>query len=403
MDRKPVKAQRVSIFGDVCLGERFRDIKIPSEFDSDLLVGNLEGVFRLGAEPAQKAGPHVWQSSQFIESRVFKSTIWSLSNNHTLDFGVECAQSTAERLSNSYSGFGLPELVQKSWQKILLGDRQVSIVFVTEFSPEIKTNLSISTDGRWLDELVATLAKNSFPIIFYHGGLEGTPIPSTQQVERARKLVEIGAKAVLFSHSHVLGHIERYCGAVIDYGMGNFAVDPKTWNPYHEFALHSRVHTISLTEKGELEISSEVVKIKNDSSLDSVIEIETIKDASEAKSLENYQAWLMDTVQDAPKHQVALNYVARAYWNHLGLRNLLLGALLETISRHFGGILRKIPRMDLFLPFGRRLLFDLLAQPSNFIQLRNFISDPQVPGDSSPSTSAQNLEALLVPKRMRNL
>lgn len=59
-------------------------------------------------------------------------------------------------------------------------------------------------------------------ICIVHGGIEYRRFPTLRQRSLAHRLVDRGAKSVIFHHSHVEGVWENYCGRLIHYGLGNF-------------------------------------------------------------------------------------------------------------------------------------------------------------------------------------
>lgn len=58
--------------------------------------------------------------------------------------------------------------------------------------------------------------------IIVHGGIEYRKNPTVYQRYLSHLLIELGANAVIFHHSHILGNHEWLNGKLIHYGLGNF-------------------------------------------------------------------------------------------------------------------------------------------------------------------------------------
>ena len=84
-----------------------------------------------------------------------------------------------------------------------------------------------STKGTGLDRLIAGIRAVrptvDTVIVYLHWGVEGTTCPSPRQQEVAEALVGAGADVVVGSHSHRVETAGRLDGALVDYGLGNFA------------------------------------------------------------------------------------------------------------------------------------------------------------------------------------
>jgi poly-gamma-glutamate synthesis protein (capsule biosynthesis protein) len=63
-------------------------------------------------------------------------------------------------------------------------------------------------------------------IVFGHGGKEHYPYPTPEMVRRSRFMVDMGADAVIWSHTHCPLPWETYAGRPIIYGLGNLVFEP---------------------------------------------------------------------------------------------------------------------------------------------------------------------------------
>ena len=75
---------------------------------------------------------------------------------------------------------------------------------------------------RLLRYIRAAKASYDYVILFFHGGNEHNPLPSPATRERYRLFCDMGADAVVATHTHCPQGWEIYDGKPIVYSMGNF-------------------------------------------------------------------------------------------------------------------------------------------------------------------------------------
>ncbi len=83
---------------------------------------------------------------------------------------------------------------------------------------------------RQVPELLAPViaearAKYDRVIVAAHWGVSGVPSPSAPRKAAARKLIDLGADAVISHHPHVLQGVEIYHSGLIAYSLGDFLFD----------------------------------------------------------------------------------------------------------------------------------------------------------------------------------
>jgi poly-gamma-glutamate synthesis protein (capsule biosynthesis protein) len=75
-------------------------------------------------------------------------------------------------------------------------------------------------------------------IVLAHWGIEYEDAPRPNVIAAAHAMVEAGATAVIGDHPHWVQSVERYRGAYIAYGVGNFIFDQMWSAETREGSLH---------------------------------------------------------------------------------------------------------------------------------------------------------------------
>ena len=95
-------------------------------------------------------------------------------------------------------------------------------------------------------------------IPFLHWGTEGSPEPSQEQQELARRMIDAGSSAVIGAHPHVTQTIETHHGRPIVYSLGNFVFDyypgdPAIWTGW--------LAQFTVRRSGEVDLETFVLEI----------------------------------------------------------------------------------------------------------------------------------------------
>ena len=67
--------------------------------------------------------------------------------------------------------------------------------------------------------------KSDMQIVYIHWGDEYEPVHNLEQEQLAKRLIDLGADAIIGHHPHVIQDIGLYKGAPIFYSLGNFIFD----------------------------------------------------------------------------------------------------------------------------------------------------------------------------------
>lgn len=336
-----------------------RRVRLPSEFfEHGALVVNLEAPIQPAfAVRSKKAGPTLSSDAESLKHDFPAETYFFSANNHIADFGLSGITETDFALGNRL--FGVWE--QRGCQRATLDipDEGIRLIATSEFGFLLPTG--VSQIDPWSGQVEEEISRAKFcglePIVIYHGGLEGTPLPSPVLIERFRRWVDSGAKAVLSHHSHVLSYYEEYKGAVIDYGMGNFIVPFESWKSFHPYSLMSRSWEIS---RGNMQPRYHKVVDYGPKQKNGEIVVEPL-DHLEIETVLRYHEEVQDLV-NSDIFEPLLVCVGRAYWRALFRRNLLISIFQQSLASR----LRVWAFLSKYIkPLGAEFFQDLVAGESN--------------------------------------
>lgn len=189
----------------------FRNVKTYFEED-DFSMVNLEGPLGETGSPVPKRhnfrGP-----AKYVQVLTENSVeAVTLANNHTLDYGPSCYESTLQTLQSA----GVPFVEKDSSVTVTLEDGLVIGIYATSYEQLDKADLV---------EEISALKQQGADLVIYaaHWGVEGSYRASADQTELGYLAIDAGADIVFGSHPHVLQPIEEYHGGVIYYSLGNFS------------------------------------------------------------------------------------------------------------------------------------------------------------------------------------
>jgi len=199
------------------------------------LAINLEGPVSEHAEcrAIAKAGPHLMNRSL---PKVDCKVIYSVANNHFMDFGQAAAQESIRRIEDvgdQVVGYGQDAIQARRPLVVTLGTRKVAFVAFAEKQFGVASHMQpgVASFSHQLLMDITRLRRNvDLLIVSVDGGLEDYPLPSMNQVDLYRGLVSAGADVVWGHHPHVTQPVELWEHGLIAYGLGNFAVPCMDWN-----------------------------------------------------------------------------------------------------------------------------------------------------------------------------
>ena len=200
---------------------------------ANMRMFNLESPITNTFSPISKCGPNFMAPTSTIKGiKALNPSLIALANNHILDQGEQGLHSTVRLLEENdiaYVGAG-SNLVEAARPYIWERDGiRVGVYACAEHEFTIATEDSPGANPfdplESLEHIQDLAAKCDHLIVLYHGGKEHYRYPSPDLQRICRKIVDQGANLVVCQHSHCIGAFEKYSGATIVYGQGNFLFD----------------------------------------------------------------------------------------------------------------------------------------------------------------------------------
>ncbi len=200
---------------------------------ADFVIANLECPLTDNDSQIIKQGPCFRAQPEAVQGLIRAGIdIFSLANNHIMDYGEAGLLNTIEQIAKCealYTGAGKdlpsarkPLFLEKNGYKIsLLSVAEHEFSIAGEDTPGANPFDPYDT----MEDIQAARKETDLVIILYHGGIEHYRIPSPFLQRTCRKMVDHGADYVICQHSHCIGSFEKYHGGCIVYGQGNLLFD----------------------------------------------------------------------------------------------------------------------------------------------------------------------------------
>ena len=198
---------------------------------SDFRMLNLETVYNNGTFlPITKSGPANFSMPEYVYAlKSMNMDVVGLANNHTGDFGEECALYTMDLLDqNGIKYIGAGKNIEEAYKPYIFqkDGKTVSVLAICENEFGIADTNCVGAAGFSLGMATRKIREekeeNDYVVVFFHGGNEENPIPSPGKQELYRFFIDTGADAVIAMHTHCPQGYEIYKEKPIVYSMGNF-------------------------------------------------------------------------------------------------------------------------------------------------------------------------------------
>jgi poly-gamma-glutamate synthesis protein (capsule biosynthesis protein) len=204
---------------------------------ADLAVVNLETAITERGEPAPKRYTFRAPASAFTALAAAGVDVASMANNHGLDYGpvgLEDSLTAAALSGFPVIGIGRDAAQAYAPYRTVVDGQRIAVLAATQVLDGNLIEAWTATDTRPglasakdVDRLVAAVAEaratSDTVVAFLHWGIERQECPSAAQQELARRLVSAGADVVVGGHAHRVQGAGRLGGALVAYGLGNFA------------------------------------------------------------------------------------------------------------------------------------------------------------------------------------
>lgn len=234
--------------------------------EADYSIFNLEGPLTLSDNKQEKTGPVLKASENCIAGikRIGVSAV-ALANNHITDYQKEGCVDTIKLLKENgidYLGVGELGNIKKSIS-FMLGNKQICIYNVSEkfFNAATTTTPGANLYDEYVvcNEIRKLKQSHDYLIVIYHGGTEEFPYPSPLLRQHFHRMADCGADFITAQHTHCIGCFEKYNGAYLLYGQGNFLFARMK----KEVTKHGLITEIIITEN-DVEIKQHLVNVSSD-------------------------------------------------------------------------------------------------------------------------------------------
>jgi len=213
------------------IGDVFLDQPYEVGFKLKNYIFNLEFPLSTVGTPAQNKVNLGIDDSYILETFCTLPIAVNLANNHIMDYGEIGYEDTIQFLKknkilyfgagNTSNNFNNPCVVKQDNKVIsLLGYCCPSAhpIFGTNTS-----NGAASLDLILIEkDILEQKEKSDFIVLNLHWGDEEISYPKPTDIEKARKIIDMGADLIIGHHAHVIQSMEIYKGKKIFYGIGNF-------------------------------------------------------------------------------------------------------------------------------------------------------------------------------------
>jgi poly-gamma-glutamate synthesis protein (capsule biosynthesis protein) len=226
----------ISFLGDIFLGGN-PSVELSPEIQkilasSDIVIANQEGPISnretaIGGKCCLKSAP---QTAQILRS--WGIDVVSLANNHMFDYGWEGFEQTRNYVDKAgirYLGAG-KDLAEASKPLIVdirgtkVGLLSYSWQFVQTTCATQQSYGSAPLEIKLMTSQIQQLSRQvDAVIVLPHWGYCEYMIPTPEQVDMAKTLIDAGATAVVGHHSHVVQGVIEKNGTLTAFSLGNFA------------------------------------------------------------------------------------------------------------------------------------------------------------------------------------
>lgn len=308
---------RIFFAGDFCSKPTTSYISVSSELQ-DLIKGCDVGVvnFEVPLKPEGVSYPSSRQERfyqhddvpQFLRNIGFN--LFSVANNHLLDWGEKGYEKTVRALGHDCFGAGTYEEAYRVKRVEVNGVRVGFLALSYAARWGVFDDVS-NRDGfgcAYINDLkvnhVIIEAKRDLDYLFVlpHDGIEYVDIPLPETMARYRDFIDYGADGVIGSHPHCPQGWEEYKGKPIFYSLGNFFFNSKEDTMYRAW---NRPHWYEgmcvILEVDDGRISYSIVNTRNTDNVSITI------DADESRNVHNRM--LVDYLKDRRKYEVCLGQV----------------------------------------------------------------------------------------------
>ncbi len=234
----------IAFTGDIAFSKHFKDSWADEQCVSaelcdflnsaDHVIPNVEGaltdaVMTRGSSSVPSHASNPKAAERLVQ---FKSDIWNLSNNHTLDCGEQGLDDTV-KLAASYgcrtlgAGGNIDEASRPTVLKEAGGIGLLSVCYKLLFAAGKDTPGILGWNEYALikKRIREIKRENRWCVMIVHGGEEFSDIPLPTVRKRYLKYLKFGADVIVAHHPHTPQNYETARDKTIFYSLGNFIFD----------------------------------------------------------------------------------------------------------------------------------------------------------------------------------
>lgn len=223
----------------------------------DLIITNLECALKYKDEkPIIKEGPSLYSNEEQLKYiTCYGKTLFTIANNHTLDYGYEGFNNIIDYCKNNSVEFvgGGKNSEEASKPFYFEKDKcKIAIINCCEQEFSIAGDMTSGANPmepiKIYNQIQQAKNKASIIIVIAHGGHEYYQLPSPRLQENYRFFIDAGANAVVGHHPHCISGMEEYKDGIIFYSLGNFYFNNKNrdrsvWN--EGFCLNIKIDSVA--------------------------------------------------------------------------------------------------------------------------------------------------------------
>jgi poly-gamma-glutamate synthesis protein (capsule biosynthesis protein) len=198
---------------------------------ADLAFLNLECSISTRGTPEQKTYTFRGDPSALAGAVHAGVDVFSLANNHTLDYGLDGFHDTLRHVREAgikTTGAGRNLAEAREPAVFTVGGRRVAFLGISAIIPapkwkatETRPGIAYADDAQITAQVRAARRVADIVIPFFHWGIEYQHLPSAEQKRAARAAIRAGATMVIGGHTHVLQPVETYEGRLVAWSMSN--------------------------------------------------------------------------------------------------------------------------------------------------------------------------------------
>lgn len=234
------KAVSIAFTGDLSFTKYFSDTsekvidKTVADFlaQSDYCVGNIEGPVMSSEYANGKEFSHFTDSLKAAMLSEMNIKIWSLANNHILDFGDDGVCETLKYAEeNGCRVVGAGRSAENASAPIIIEEGGgVGIISVTYTSAAPKNGGKCRclnwNDTAGIKKAIAEIKSACrWCVLVVHGGDEFSDMPMPYTREKYLGFLDMGFDIIVGHHPHIVQNYETVNGKLIFYSLGNFIFD----------------------------------------------------------------------------------------------------------------------------------------------------------------------------------